>query len=506
MRVVDSETAVQQDVAVLEPEVVPQPTFEFEQRLRQEQATVSRPLPIPTAIPIPIPWVFGSRLMIWKQDPSLRRLGYRLTYLPNLILNGPRDTRINTSLPGTTPIVRNANGDFIFRPETPESDCAHSFAVVRQTLTVFEQARDGKPIPWAWNKNGNTSVISVFPRGFTAPNAFYSRNQKSLKFGFFTPSSNRPQVFTCRSLDIVAHEAGHAILDGLKPGWLAFGNPPQTGGLHESFGDLAAVFLALSQLDQDDALIALTKANLHAKKNFLAAVAEEFGSALGRPMGLRNADNNLKLSQVSNEVHAISQVFTGAIYDIMADIFAFEWRQQQRPKLRGRIKQRLGPEHLLLEVSRHLCKLLLKAIEEAPATKATYAHVVNQMLKESKEKNDPTIYRTYIWSRFAFREVLVPPMPLEETAMATGKMDLDNPDFADECGEVVELEQAHPDHPSLMAPQDRSGTCGTMQLPEYARDDRKIDADCEQLIETGEPIGEEELLTDEVEALAAAFK
>ena len=28
-------------------------------------------------------------------------------------------------------------------------------------------------------------------------------------------------VFTCRSLDIVAHECGHAVLDAWRPGWLA---------------------------------------------------------------------------------------------------------------------------------------------------------------------------------------------------------------------------------------------------------------------------------------------
>jgi hypothetical protein len=102
------------------------------------------------------------------------------------------------------------------------------------------------------------------------------------------------------------------VLDALQPGWLGLANPPQTGGLHESFGDLTAIFLALSQLDQVEAVIAQTKANLH-DKTFLSDLAEEFGLALGRPNGLRNADNDLKLSQVGTEVHAISQVFTGAI-------------------------------------------------------------------------------------------------------------------------------------------------------------------------------------------------
>src|SRR3989441_12365694 len=90
-----------------------------------------------------------------------------------------------------------------------------------------------------------------------------------------------------------------------------------------------AIFLALSQLDQVEAVIAQTKANLH-NKTFLADLAEEFGLALGQPMGLRNADNDLKLGQVGNEVHALSQVFTGAMYDIVADIFSFERRHLVR--------------------------------------------------------------------------------------------------------------------------------------------------------------------------------
>jgi hypothetical protein len=154
----------------------------------------------------------------------------------------------------------------------------------------------------------------VFPHAGNTANAYYSRTDQALKFFFFPKPGTTPPalVYTCRSLDIVAHECGHGVLDGLKPGWLGGGNPPQTGGLHESFGDLTAIFLACAQLDQVEAALALTKANLH-DKNFLAAMAEQFGMALGFPQGLRNADNDLKLSQVSNEVHAISQVFTGGI-------------------------------------------------------------------------------------------------------------------------------------------------------------------------------------------------
>ncbi len=413
-------------------------------------------LPIP--IPIPIPLIAGSKFLIWKQDPTVVDPGIRLSFVPSVVLDGPRDSRITTQLTGITPVHANINRDFIFTPGSPEFDCAHAFAIVRETLTMFQRTRGGAPLPWAWNVGGNTDPMSVLPRAGVTPNAFYSRGAKSVNFFFFTPAGASAPVFTCRSLDIVAHETGHAVLDGLKPGWLAGGNPPQTGGLHESFGDLTALFLACSQLDQVDAAIAQTKANLH-NKNFLAALAEQFGAALGFPQGLRNADNDLKLSQVSNEVHAISQVFTGGIYDVLADIFTFEKIQQ------GAVKD---PARILLEVAAKLCKLLVDGIAASPATGATYADVVNHMLVVSNGQGDPPIYRSFLRSRFTTREVVVSPTPL--TAMREGRMNYGDPKFT-EGKDTTKMEAMR--HDSDHAAQNRSHCCGTMQHPEYTLGDQK---------------------------------
>lgn len=304
-----------------------------------------------------------------------------------------------------------------------------------------------------------------------------------LKFFFFTPSGAPQPVFTCRSLDIVAHECGHGVLDGLKPGWLG-GGPPQTGGLHESFGDLTAIFLACAQLDQVEAALALTKANLH-DTNFLAALAEQFGAALGFPQGLRNADNDLKLSQVSNEVHAISQVFTGGIYDTLADIFAFEKTRQAATK---------DPARVLLEVASQLCSVLVQGLVAAPATGATYTDVVNQMLTVSNARGEPAIYRTFLRNRFTFREVVVSPTPL--TAMLEGRINFNDPNFVD--GQDLLKLEAHK-HPSDRAPQDRSQCCGTMQLPEYTLGDPKK-------LQTGASITHEDVLAAEMAELRKAFK
>ncbi|MFC4910661.1 hypothetical protein [Actinomadura gamaensis] len=453
-------------------------------RLRAEAPPT--PQPVPRPVPLPVPPVAGHRFLIYKQDPSVAELGARITFVPSVVLNGPADARIITDLPGVTPVAKGVNGDFVFTPNSPQFDAAHTFAVVRETLSMYERINGGNPIPFAWNVGGNTDRITVKPHAGQGANAFYSRTGKSLNFLSFVPQNQTQTLFTCRSLDIVSHETGHSVLDGLKPGWLAGGNPPQTGGLHEAFGDLSAVFLALAQADQAEAVVALSRANLH-DRSFLPELAEQFGKALGMPFGLRNADNDLKLSQVSNEVHAISQVFTGAIYDILADIYVFELNRQRKTK---------DLAVILMEVADGLAHLLFQAILAAPATKATFVDVANKMLQVSASRHDPPIYRTFIRNRFAVREITLSPTPMRE--LMAGRMTMTDPEYTEDGRDVTEV-QVHDEHSaSLRAEQDRSMCCGTMQMPEY------LVIDPERLAQRGD-LTDEDILRHEMDELHRAF-
>jgi hypothetical protein len=415
---------------------VPTPTIEYRSHRKAMRTAVGPGIPRPRPIPLPIP-LPGSRVLMWKQDPSVQEIGIRKAFLPGHVLAGPRESRIVTQgLPTVTP---NVFDDLIEIPGTDAFDAVHTFAVVRETLTMYQRALSSNVL-WEWNTGGNTDPVNVFPHAGVTMNAFYSRQDKALKFFFFNkpgdPAGPPWNIFTCRSLDIVSHETGHAVLDGLKPHWLDASNLPQTGGLHESFGDLSAIFLTLSQFDQIEAIIAQTKANLH-DKTFLSDLAEQFGLALGRTNGLRNADNDLKLSEVGTEVHAISQVFTGAIYDILADIFDFERRRSNE-----------DAAYILYESAKYLRSLLLRAIQAAPAQNATFADVANQMLTIVAADGKPTQYGTFIRNRYVVREVLT----------ATVALDVEH-----KAG--LTLAAAVTDHPK--ARQNRAGCCGTMMLGEY---------------------------------------
>ena len=440
---------------------VPTPSAPYRQQQRAARLLEEPEIPLPDSAPraeAP-PQVPGARVLMWKQDPSVGEIGTRKAYLPGVVLAGPRDARIAPGEPGIAAVEPNVFGDYVTQPDTPQFDAVHTFVVVRQTLTMYQRALatagSTMPFPWQWNSSTDTRPLLVFPHGLpNVMNAFYSRSQACLKFGDFIPNGASERVFTCRSFDIVSHETAHAVLDGIKPQWLQADAPPQTAGLHESFGDLTAIFLALSQLDQCDAVVAQTKADLH-DKSFLTDIAEQFGLALGNSTGLRNADNDLKLSEAGAQVHAISQVFTGGVYDVLADLFAHE-----------RNPVREDDAAVLHRVAGYLGGVLLRALIAAPDTAATYADVVNAMLQAVVGDGKPAAYADAIRAQFSRREVIEP---------GHGG----SPDSAAAFVPGLPLAARVCDAPG--ARQDRRACCGTMQLAEYDCAERLLEGEARLL-------------------------
>ncbi|MGX4641571.1 hypothetical protein [Massilia sp. SYSU DXS3249] len=488
---------------------VPTPSAAYRQHRKAakllDQPGMPRGADAPPNPDVPLPYAFGARVLMWKQDPSVLEMGTRKAFLPGIVLAGPRDARISSGAPGISPVEPNAFGDFVTMPDTPQFDAVHTFAVVRQTLTMYQRSLSSAgaemPLPWQWNSSIDTAPLQIFPYGLpNVMNAFYSRTQNCLKFGDFVPSGQSERVFTCRSFDIVAHETGHAVLDGLKPHWLLADAPPQTGGMHEAFGDLTAIFLALSQLDQCEAVVAQTKARLH-DKTFLADIAEQFGLALGGTTGLRNADNDLTLSQAGTQVHAISQVFTGAVYDILADIFALE----RNPAFED-------DAAVLHRVAAWLRGLVLRALVAAPDIAATYADVANEMLRLTLEDGKPAAWSDAIRHQFTIREVVAEPEYAGEAPAPADPTDTASPLAASlTSGGFRRLAAGVCDAPG--AQQDRRACCGTMNLAEYYNIERVLEAEAQALArwcaERGRngPAGEgtnEMPAPDESSAMAAA--
>ena len=112
------------------------------------------------------------------------------------------------------------------------------WAIVQRTLDFFESGFGlGRRILWAFEGNR----LIVVPHAGYGENAYYDRESKSLQFYYFDRGEER--IYTCLSTDIVNHEFGHAVLDGIRP-YYNESICPETAAFHEFLGDLTAILIA----------------------------------------------------------------------------------------------------------------------------------------------------------------------------------------------------------------------------------------------------------------------
>src|SRR5262249_12651541 len=121
------------------------------------------------------------------------------------------------------------------------------YAIVMKTLARFEFAL-GRRIAWAFPGH----QLKVAPHAFADANAFYSRRDEGLFFGYFP--GRRGNVFSCLSHDVVAHETTHAILDGLRERYTDPSSPDQAA-FHEGFSDVVAILSVFALPDVVDTLV-----------------------------------------------------------------------------------------------------------------------------------------------------------------------------------------------------------------------------------------------------------
>lgn len=207
----------------------------------------------------------------------------------------------------------NKKGNFI---DNPQFHQVNAFAVAAHTLDLVESAI-GREMKW---KHGGPLVIR--PHAFSEANAFYDPESPSLNFGSFTSPFRRAPVWTCLSHDVVAHEFGHAVLDSFRPLYV-HSVEIDTGALHESVGDLVAMFAALNHKPIVEWLYAESGGDMM-NPNLASRLAEEFGIGLwgvSFPF-LRSALIGPNYDEAPGEVHDRSTVWTAAIYELLATLVA----------------------------------------------------------------------------------------------------------------------------------------------------------------------------------------
>jgi hypothetical protein len=230
----------------------------------------------------------------------------------------------------------------------------NAWAVVQRVLEFYEEPSAlGRPVPWGFDGNR----LLIVPHAGFGENAFYDQHSKSLQFYYFGDLQNPSN--TCLSHDIIAHETGHAVLDGVRPMYNQLSSV-QTAAFHEFTGDLTAILLALFNADIRHFVSKTTEGRLE-EANVLANIAPEFGQEVeGRPY-LRTAFNQLKMKDIENSLspHTISQVMTGAMWDILTRIAA----KQLEKNLLG---QKVTPAQALWWAADRFRRVALQPLDLCP--------------------------------------------------------------------------------------------------------------------------------------------
>jgi len=202
------------------------------------------------------------RMTVIAQDPSIRRPDGRILMAAidvpaEDLMPGPIGYRVQVvDYDASTGRYRGAHALPVSAEDEPKAWAAgdpaiagdfrfhaqNAYALVMKTLARFEFAL-GRRVGWSFKVH----QLKVAPNGLMDANAFYSRRDEGLVFGYF-PGRGGKTVHTCLSHDIVVHETTHALLDALRERYLDPSDPDQAA-FHEGYADVIALLSVFSQVE-----------------------------------------------------------------------------------------------------------------------------------------------------------------------------------------------------------------------------------------------------------------
>jgi hypothetical protein len=210
------------------------------------------------------------------------------------------------------PAAPDAWGNFDYlQPSTPGFEAAHVFGCVRFTLDVWERYL-GQPLTWHFRDHYDRLEISILPQwnnaqygyGFLEVGSQFEKDGRILPFSL--------------DFDVVAHEVGHAIIFSVlgvpEPGT----EYPEYLGFQEAFSDCVSLIAAMHFPSVIDNVLEETGGNLH-RANRLSRFSE-----FSPHRQIRSANNKRTMEEFAHgwkDEHELSQPLTGALFDIIVDIF-----------------------------------------------------------------------------------------------------------------------------------------------------------------------------------------
>ena len=378
-----------------------------------------------------------SQLTVLAQDPSVQQNGKALTIpvpVPwESLAPGPKGHRIHV-----VDFDTSKNAYYAPRNSDLENDryaevtdvqeliddrdfhAQNAYGHVATTLAQFESAL-GRHITWAFDSGAHH--IKVAPHAFLDSNAFYSRRDESLCFGYFPVDAGRKSakagdfVYTCLSADIIAHETSHAILDGLRRELMRPSTPDQPA-FHEGFADIVALLSALSRGQLLKLVLPIKRAKGREviatadlkpkalKTSVLIGLAEQFGktlsdqkilsrtaTALRRSASMDPSSENYDTLLSDNaEAHELGEVIVAAAMNAFLEIWYA--RTQSLDPLGSGFADRDRVIEDGTKAAQDLLHMAIRALDYVPPVNMSFRDFLTALLTVDRQiAPDPGQYR-----------------------------------------------------------------------------------------------------------------
>ncbi|MEZ6016055.1 MAG: hypothetical protein R3F49_13125 [Planctomycetota bacterium] len=338
---------------------------------------------------------------VYVQDPLVAKrdgLGLLTLHLPGEAWLGPGPTTARIEVldedehgvqlaPPVVPLAR--GGGFAVGRADPVKNFKHHqvnvWAHVARTLAILEDSRVlGRRIAWAFP--GGRLILR--PHAFRAENAYYDREQGAIHFGYFDVGTGRQKrvVYACLSHDIITHELGHAVLDGLKPLYYEL-DSPDVAGFHEYFGDALAMVSSLTMREVVRAIVRERPGKL-GLRNLVSDIALEFGSNDRGEQPLRSAANRRTMRDLRGqwEEHDYSEVLTGAFYDLLRALYEDSVARRAKDA-KGPGKAKLNGQDVvgaLISAAERTSRMMLRALDYCPPCGLTYLDYARAIIRSDE--------------------------------------------------------------------------------------------------------------------------
>lgn len=317
---------------------------------------------------------------------SLSRIGAQVhNFMNGFVINDPTtpDLVSNAPIPAMGPLKYAVQGVSTNPKNLVERRALNCHITLGDCINAVQALAKTPMQRWA-----STSLLSVLPAAGADMNAYYDR--RSLRFFYY--NFRGKNTYFSDSADIVTHELGHAILDGMRPDFWSV-QALEIWSFHEAFSDIMAVFNLLNYEPVITKVLAETGGNLRTS-NSASRLAEQVGVLLRAvtndpsylPNALRDpaaevykyvnpstlaedAPNN----RLAAECHSFGRVFSAAWYNALA-------RVCDLMVSKGKDKASA------IRAARDLCfKVLIYAVPTAPRVNNFYAAMAKCMVASAKD-------------------------------------------------------------------------------------------------------------------------